>query len=342
MGNERAARRIAWYRSPIDRRILGTLNQPSDLKGLLQTLGYLGLLTLTGTAAWYTVGRYPWPVTVAMVFLHGTFYAFLINGFHELCHRSVFRSRFLNAFFLRIFSFIGWYDQVGFWASHAEHHKYTLHPPDDLEVVLPQTLTLGGFLKYTIVNPRGVYDTLKRAIRLSLGRVEGDWENALFPSSDPKERRRLFNWSRVLLVGHALLVGISIWRGQWIVPILITLGPFYGGWLQYLCNNTQHAGLSDNVPDFRLCCRSIVLNPFLRFLYWHMNFHTEHHMYAAVPCYNLGKLREAIKHDLPTPSNGLYAAWREIAAIQKKQEQDPTYQHAFELPTESDPVDTRA
>lgn len=43
----------------------------------------------------------------------------------------------------------------------------------------------------------------------------------------------------------------------------------------------QHAGLSDNVPDFRLCCRTMILNPFFRFLYWHMNYHTEHHMYAA-------------------------------------------------------------
>ena len=28
----------------------------------------------------------------------------------------------------------------------------------------------------------------------------------------------------------------------------------------------------------------------MRFWYWHMNFHIEHHMYAAVPCYNLEKL----------------------------------------------------
>lgn len=33
----------------------------------------------------------------------------MINGFHELVHDSVFRTQFLNAFFLRIFSFLGWY-----------------------------------------------------------------------------------------------------------------------------------------------------------------------------------------------------------------------------------------
>ena len=81
--------------------------------------------------------------------------------------------------------------------------------------------------------------------------------------------------------------------------MLITLAPFYGGWLLYLCNNTQHVGLQDYVPDFRLCTRTIRLHPFVQFLYWHMNFHTEHHMYAAVPCYHLGKLHRAIAHDLP-------------------------------------------
>ncbi|MGY8902743.1 MAG: fatty acid desaturase, partial [Flavobacteriales bacterium] len=31
------------------------------------------------------------------------------------------------------------------------------------------------------------------------------------------------------------------------------------------------------------------------FLYWHMNWHTEHHLYAGVPCYNLKKLHQAVK-----------------------------------------------
>jgi fatty acid desaturase len=40
-----------------------------------------------------------------------------------------------------------------------------------------------------------------------------------------------------------------------------------------------------------------------------MNWHTEHHMYAAVPCYNLAELHEAIKHDLPPTPDGLVAVW---------------------------------
>jgi len=117
------------------------------------------------------------------------------------------------------------------------------------------------------------------------------------------------------------------------VPVLITLAPFYGGWLQWLCNNTQHTGLQDKVPDFRLCTWTIILKPFVRFLYWHMNFHLDHHMYAAVPCYNLGRLHAAIQHDLPPCPVGLVAAWKKIIPILKIQKKDPSYQYVAELPT---------
>ena len=58
----RVAPRIPWYRSPVSREVLTPLNQRSDSKGLLQTLGHLGLLLLTGAAAWYAAYRLPLPV----------------------------------------------------------------------------------------------------------------------------------------------------------------------------------------------------------------------------------------------------------------------------------------
>jgi fatty acid desaturase len=332
MLTDQKMQKIHWYRSPVDREILAELNQRSDLKGLLQTLGHLGLLVLTGGAAWYAAEQQAWLLLVLFLFVHGTFYAFLLNGFHELCHSTVFKSKWLNTFFLYLFSFLGWYNPIFFWASHQEHHKYTLHPPDDLEVMLPVELTLSSFLKSAVINPWGLYGRLKGVIRLSLGRLEGQWEHTLFPASDPAKQQRLFNWARILLVGHTLLTAIFFYFGLWMLPVLITLAPFYGGWLLYLCNNTQHVGLQDNVPDFRLCTRTIILHPFVQFLYWHMNFHTEHHMYAAVPCYNLAKLHQAIKDDLPPSTVGLYATWKEIIAILQKQKVDPTYQYVPSLP----------
>ena len=51
----------------------------------------------------------------------------------------------------------------------------------------------------------------------------------------------------------------------------------YGAWLHELCALTQHAGLAENVLDHRLSTRTVILGPVLRFLYWNMNYHIEHH-----------------------------------------------------------------
>jgi fatty acid desaturase len=335
MSSEQVPPRISWYRSPVAAADLAALNQRSDWKGFAQSAGHLGLLMLTGGLAWYAVGRLPLLGVLTLLFLHGTFYAFLVNGFHELCHQTVFQTRYLNVVFRDLFSFLGWYNPVFFWASHQEHHKYTLHPPDDLEVVLPVNLTLKTYLGFAFINPMGFYNRLKSVIRLSLGKVDGAWANALFPPEDTAKRRALFNWARLLLVGHGVIVVISLALGLWMIPLLITLAPFYGGGFQYLFNEAQHIGLADKVSDYRLNTRTIILNPLLGFVYWHMNYHIEHHMYAAVPCYHLGKLHRLIQHDLPHCPQGLLETWLEIIPIIRKQQMDPNYKFVPDLPGHS-------
>ena len=88
------------------------------------------------------------------------------------------------------------------------------------------------------------------------------------------------------------------------------------------------------INDFRLTTRTFYLNSaIVRFWYWHMNYHIEHHMYAAVPCYHLATLHEAIKHDLPPTPNGFVETWRAIGTTLRKQALDPSYQPAVCLPT---------
>ena len=325
-------RRIKWYRTPLSAADRAELNKRSDWKGLVQSVGHLLIIIMTGGLSWYAVGRLPWGFVALLLFLHGTVYAFIINGGHELCHKTVFKSNFLNVTFRNIYSFLGWYNHIFFWTSHQEHHKYTLHPPDDLEVVLPRNHTLGGFLLHSFINPIGFYQRMKSVTRMCFGKVDGEWANKLFPPEATDKRRKLFNWARLLLIGHILLVLISLYFELWLLPILTTLAPFYGGALQFLCNEAQHTGLPDHRSDFRLNSRTIILNPLLRFLYWNMNYHIEHHMYAAVPCYNLKKLHNLIKHDLPPCPNGLIAAWLEIIPIVKKQRKDPDYKYVPALP----------
>ncbi|MBH07296.1 MAG: hypothetical protein CMJ20_13380 [Phycisphaeraceae bacterium] len=328
---EQKSRSISWYRVPVDKQTLKRLHQRSNWKGALQISGHLGLIGLLGTVAWQFQANLM--VLLPMLFLYGTCFAFIMNATHELHHQSVFQTKFLNGFFLRLLSFFGWRSYVLFSSSHGAHHKYTLHQPDDLEVVLPAKLTLMTFLRTAFVDVLGIRDSIWRTLALSMGKVDTQWNEYLLDMMATDKRRDLIHWARFILLGHVSIVAVSFYFGLWMIPVLTTFAIFYGQWLRFLCNQTQHAGLADAVKDFRLCTRTIILSPPVGFLYWHMNYHIEHHMYPAVPCYNLRKLHAAIRHELPKSPRGLLTAWRQIIATVKRQAVEPDYHFVPTLPT---------
>lgn len=120
---------ISWYRTKLPPGALKALHEKSDLKGAIQTLGYLGILFGFGAAAWHSFHQWAWWATAAFVFSYGMVAAFLINAVHELGHGTVFRTKWLNTFFCHVFSFLGWINHETFQSSHIRHHRYTLHLP---------------------------------------------------------------------------------------------------------------------------------------------------------------------------------------------------------------------
>ncbi|MDA0323721.1 MAG: fatty acid desaturase [Verrucomicrobia bacterium] len=342
--DERAT--IGWYRTELPRDVKLELCKRSDLQGFLQAGGYLALWCCTGAITLWCAFTGRWLAVPFFLLLHGTVGSFNINGVHELCHYTVFKTKRLNDLFCRLIGFFGWNDWVWFNASHANHHRYTLHPPRDGEVVLPAAyagVTRKNFWKYSLWNPKAPYDQYKGTLDKARGKLEGDWTLALFPESKPDLRRRLVNWNRAVITGHSILllgsIVTAIASRQWtwlLVPYVVSHSSTYGGWLLFLCNNTQHIGLTDKVPDFRVSCRSVKLPWIASFLYWRMEYHIEHHMYAAVPCYNLPKLQKLVAHDLPE-RKGLFAAWKEINVILKRQKENPGYQFVDALPDTAHP-----
>ena len=72
-------------------------------------------------------------------------------------------------------------------------------------------------------------------------------------------------------------------------------------------------------------------------MYWRMNWHLEHHMYAGVPCYNLKKLHRAVERDMPAVRS-FFGAWREMRDIWRRQQRESGYQ--FDTPVPSSPGDS--
>jgi fatty acid desaturase len=343
MEQVRRSFRISWYRSPIDPAKLKEFTRRDDLRGAFQAFGHLALLLATGALTWWFFSRRIWVGFALGLFAHGTVYSFLAGlATHELAHGTVFKTKWLNGLFLRLFSLISWFNFHDYKMSHTYHHLYTLHPRGDREVVLPTNPSLHPLhilqlLTLNLVGARGepysfpIVFWLGATVKLAFtGRFSKQWLEDVY-ADQPEARRKSIAWARLMLAFHAAIIAVSVVFRLWPLPLLVTFAPFLANWLRYFVGVPMHTGLRDNVDDFRLCVRSITLDPFSQFLYWRMNWHLVHHMFAAVPCYNLKGLYRTIAFDLPKPQT-LIGAWREMRQTWKRQQVDPAYQFDTLLP----------
>ncbi len=336
-------RKINWYRCQVDPRLMNELMRCSDLRGFLQAGGHLGLWFTTGILAYLafrniTGDNWPWavPVTLAALFAHGTVGSFLGGtACHELSHKTPFKTKSINEAFLKLFAFFGWWDHVWFRPSHIRHHQVTVHHDYDGEVVLPQKISLKDWqfwLGLLAWNPVGTWQRLRTYYRRATGHLDNDWFEFVLPESNERLRREHRNWERITLLGHLTLAVIFIATGHWFLIFIFNIGSHYCGWLGFLCGAAQHFGMTPDVPDHRLSCRTFTCSWLPAFLYWNMQYHVEHHMFPAVPFFNLPKLRKAIEHDLPPATHGFVATWKQILEIRRQQLADPNYSYAPALP----------
>lgn len=342
--------RVKWYRSPIDRQRLRTLSVRTDRQGWKQAGGHVALYLLLAALAglfWFLNSWLAFWITLWCVGFVATF--FKGTAAHELGHGTVFKTKSLNSIFLHAICMVSWWDPYDYAASHTYHHRYTTHPEGDRENLLPitpslrpwlifQLCTLALFLKPNRNFSKGgflwtVYLTTRTALGKSSGHTDipsQEWLKTLH-EDQPRSFQLSVRWSRVLLTFHSGVLLLSILTGWWVLPLLVTVPSYIANIGSYLLGTTQHCGLKENTSDFRLNTRSIRITPFLEFLYWHMNWHTEHHMYAAVPCYNLKTLAKELQSDMPEPRS-LLGAWTEMRSIWKQQMSNPDYEFTVSLP----------
>jgi fatty acid desaturase len=349
--------RVKWYRCPIEHAKLRELSKRSDLQGWFQAGGHLALFLVTGVLVYLFWSQQIWFGFAIALFAHGTIGSFFVGvAPHELGHGTVFRTKKLNKFFMYLFSLLSWWDPFDYASSHTYHHRYTLHPEGDRENLLPLEPTLRStflFQMFTVnlltqrgrtFGKGGLISTILITIKGAFGFVGSaeipinEWIQALH-TDQPEEHRKSIWWSRILLLFHGSVVVISVITGLWVLPLIFTFFPFIGNWLSYFVGLPQHCGLRENVPDFRKSVRSMTLNPLAEFLYWRMNWHIEHHMYAGVPCYNLKKLYHEIADDMPEPRT-LLGAWREMRETWQRQKIDPSYEFDTPLPSTAKSVRT--
>ena len=352
--------RVKWYRCPISHERLRELSERSDKKGFIQAGGHLGIYFLLAalTALFWT--QQSWVAFVLSLWLLG-FVATFFKGTaaHELGHGTVFKSRALNKWFLHGVCLISWWDPYDYGASHTYHHRYTTHLHADRENILPlspslspllllQLCTLNLFSKPSRNFSKGgflwnVYLTARTALGESSTHTEipsQEWLSKLH-DDQPQAFKQSVRWSRILIVFHLCVFIVSVMTGWWVLSLVISVPSFIANIGSYLLGTTQHCGLITNSSDFRKNTRSVKLNSVMRFFYWHMNWHTEHHMYAGVPCYNLKALAKEIESDMPAPKS-VFDAWVEMRNTWHQQQTDPDYTFDTPVPNPTGASDNSA
>jgi fatty acid desaturase len=324
-----ADEKINWYRTPIAKERLRELTQKSDVRGLIQITAHLGLFATTAAIAFGCYLHLHWTVFVAAAYIHCMLAGFLVSAIHELIHGTPFKTRWLNEFFFRLVCLLTWINPVSIRKDHFNHHLVTVHNGLDWENPMPRVYKSWHWLFFWTVIPfnmclfSSVFQAVWVLLKVAGGRL-GEFRKTSFSKPDPVQEKKFVQWTRFHLAVHAVLIAVFLYFRWWPLILLIDFSVFFAPALGLSVGLTQHIGMIYNVPDFRLCARTMLINPVLRFLYWNMNYHIEHHMYAAVPFYNLPALRKELEYDLPEATRGLWAVWKEIRPVVKRQRTDPT------------------
>jgi fatty acid desaturase len=327
---ERGLASAAWYRSEIDRKTMKALMQRSDGPAIRDTAIWLGaMLACGGLGIWFWGSWWCVPFFAAYGVLYGSASD---SRWHECGHGTAFRTAWMNDAVYQIACFMIMRNPVTWRWSHTRHHTDTIIVGRDPEIVAmrpPKLLRIAG-------NFFGLFDVplaLKEMALNACGRLDPQ-EKLYIPES---ERPKVFLVARVWCLIYATTLGAAFTLQSLLPLMLIGLPRIYGTWHQVLVGVLQHAGLAENVLDHRLNARTVHMNPVSRFLYWNMNYHIEHHMFPMVPYHALPRLHALIRDDLPAPTPGIWAGYREVVAALWIQRRNPDWFIKRALPPTAKP-----
>lgn len=327
---ERGLVGATWYQCPLSRKRLAELSQRRNGPAVRDTVIALLLIVGSGALAWHV--RDSWWAVPAF-FVYGTLYASIADSrWHEALHGTAFRTPWANAVMYHVSSFLILRQATPWRYSHLRHHREPLIIGRDPEIPLkpdarPKPLWLDVILLFASARE------LKRLTRHCFGRLDAE-EPCYIPES---RHAQVILEARIYMALLFALVAVCVWTGSILPALYLVLPASYGLWLVLTTGVVQHVGLPHDVLDLRMNSRTVYMNPVLRFLYWNINYHLDHHMFPTVPYHTLPALHDEIKHDCPPANPSLPHALREVFTILGRRRTEPGYVFMRPLPVGANP-----
>jgi len=317
----------AWYKCPVPRPVMKQLMQRNDSRAALDTLLWYTAIVASRVLAWFAWHAHSmWAIPT--FFLYGTLYCSPADSrWHESGHGTAFKTRWMNEVLYQAASFQVFRRATVWRWSHTRHHTDTLVVGRDPEIAVPGPTDWVG-IALSVIALKQVSSERPKMIAAASGRINADDQTFVPASEWPK----VFREARISLAIYATAIGVCIYFRTILRLLYIGLPSMYGAWLYVYFGLTQHAGMPENVLDHRKNCRTVMMNPVFRFLYWNMNYHVEHHMFPMVPFHALPQLHETVKADMPLPYRSSLAAYAEIVPALVGQTRDPSFHVVRPMP----------
>ncbi len=275
------------------------LTARADAPGLAHLAGHAGLiaalaaLILTGMPFWWL-----------LLPVQGIAIVFLFTLEHEATHKTPFATEGLNEWAGRAAGFLILLPFEWFRYFHLAHHRFTNDPGRDPELVgAPKPATRAAWAWHVSGLPCWLSE-VRLLARLCLAREAAPWlPAAALP--------RMVREARVMAVLYALAALSLFWTSAlfwvWLLPVVLGQ-PFLR--LYLLAEHGDCPAVANMLEN----TRTTFTTRAVRFLAWNMPYHTEHHVFPAVPFHRLPALHAIMRDHLRVTADGYAAFTRDYLA----------------------------
>lgn len=268
----------------------------SDRAGLLHLAGHVAAIVLTGTLIANAVPG--WPLLLPV---QGILLVFLFTLQHECTHKTPFATERLNEWVGRACGLVLIQPFHWFRYFHLAHHKWTNITGQDPELAQEKPQTLVDWVTHVSGLPYW-FAMIALTLRLAFGREQASY----LPSGAlPRMQREAIVMLCLYALGLAFIGPLLFW--VWILPAVLGQ-PFLRLYLL-----AEH-GDCPRVANMLENTRTTFTTGLVRFLAWNMPYHTEHHVFPAVPFHQLPLLHGLLRDHLKVTADGYVEFTRDYLA----------------------------
>jgi fatty acid desaturase len=283
--------------------VLNTLNNRSNTRGIIQLLGHL---TIMGVSGYLWIATENWLIKIAALVIYGFSLAAMFAVVHESCHRTAFASNRLNDLVAWFAGVLSGYNSTFYRRYHKWHHRYTQVKGKDPEL---EDAKPSNFLEYLaeISGLNWWSGKIRTHYRLATGKLDN------MPYIPETAREEVIISTRLQLFIYGIAIAFSLILQQpwfinlWLLPLIV------GQPILRFILIAEHTGCSNDNNSLTNTRTTLTWFP-IKFMMWNMPYHAEHHLYPSIPFHALPKAHQQLKEHFTVVDRGYLKVNQDIMA----------------------------